>query len=159
MRIIAIDPALKKNGWCFHELSIGGKSCVISRSGTVDECAKNMRTLRPDVLVVEDQFNMRLKELVGFYRGVAYCSGCLVIIKIQARTWKNWLDPQFPRMKKSSKKDVAFYLSEMQRHTGILFKTTDEADAYCMAKFVMSLRGYSGKQPTYKRIAKELEAV
>jgi hypothetical protein len=158
MKILAIDPALKRNGFCLVEETETGENYV-SGFGDIGGLAPAIRDLGAHFLVIEDQFNMRLKEVIGFYRGVAYCSGYRGTIKIQARTWKNWLDPQFPRMKKSSKKDVAFYLSEMQRHTGILFDTTDEADAYCMAKFVMSLRGYSGKQPTYKRIAKELEAV
>jgi len=157
--IMAIDPALKMCGVGI----IGHRTAPAYVSHThkqpTDKIGEVIKNLSPGVLVVEDQFNMRLKELVGYIRGVAYSVPGCKVIKVQSRTWKTWLDPDFPRMKKNTKKAIEQYLADIHHRVGIWFPSTDEADAYCMARFVQSCIGYKGKQPTYKRIAAELEGV
>lgn len=159
MIIMGIDPALKKCG--VATLTFGESNRNYSHNCKVDteSIGDEIITIAPNVVVVEDQFNMRLKELVGYIRGIAYSVPGCVAIKVQSRTWKSWLDPDFPRMKKNTKKLIEQYLADIHNRVGFWFPSTDEADAYCMAKFVQSCIGYAGKQPTYRRIAEELKGV
>ena len=162
MRILAIDPGLKKQAACFYE--DGSFHAFFQQTSDDEQVSDFLRRFAgggpdvPNLVVVEDQFSMNMKQQVGFIRGF-FAAYHFTVVSVAAISWKTWLDPSFPKMKKNTKKLQKEYLSIMLDKTGIEFQTTDEADAYCIAKFVDSLRGYTGKNKCHQKIAAVLAGI
>ena len=153
MDIAAFDPSLSATGvWIekqqvSHLITTDKRQSRFERLGHIHQAVvRLLKEARPEVVAVEGYAfgisNSRSitvqAEVGGIIRSVAQVLGCHVI-EVPTASWKSKvMGRDMIRAKKGTKVERALYLGFVKQISGRQFNSCDEADAWMIARFVIT---------------------